>query len=98
MMSKKIFEQVKMSKANFDRVYANNTETIYNVDDEIFFTVCRVKNDINGNPLYKIVIENKEGENINHLYRDKAYRTYKKGYSLLQTYNLSNTLENMFKN
>ncbi|MGL5764569.1 MAG: hypothetical protein ACRCX8_02895 [Sarcina sp.] len=96
MMALNTVKHMNIKEANFDRVYADNKETIYNVDDRIFFTVYRVNNDVNGNPLYKIIIEDKEGNNINHLYKEKAYRTYSKGYSLLQTYNLSNKLENLF--
>lgn len=95
MMSKKVFEHVKVNN-EFNNVYADGTKTIYNLNDVVFFTVCRIKNDINGNPIYKIVIENNEGININNNYKSKAYRTYKSGYSLIKTYNLSSTLKYLF--
>lgn len=60
----------------------------------ITFTIQRVKNDINGNPLYKISFEN----NIIHKkIKGKIGKTYlSKGYTLFQSYNVSSSLENIF--
>jgi hypothetical protein len=67
--------------------------TLYKFND-MYINVYRVKNDINGNPLYHISFYNEREENITKNYRGKIGRYYsKKGYITAQSYNISNTIE-----
>ena len=67
--------------------------TLYKFND-IYINVYRVKNDINGNPLYHIGFYNANMENITENYKGKIGRYYsKKEYITVQSYNISNTIE-----
>lgn len=65
--------------------------TLWQVNKNLFFNVTRKGNDINGNPLYKLVIVDSDLNIINQEYRGKFYRTYK-NYSLIQSYSISDDL------
>lgn len=82
------------SVKDLDRVYADNNDTYYY--NEYQFKIKRVNNDINGNPLYKIQLS-KNFEDITSSLKGLVYRCYpSKKYALIQSYNLSNSLENIF--
>ena len=58
-----------------------------------FYTLERTKNDVNGNPLYRLYLE--AGTPFKHSQR--AYRNYSsKRYYLLQSYDIKNSLERLF--
>ena len=58
-----------------------------------FYTLKRVKNDVNGNPLYRLHLE--AGTGFKH--SKKVYRNYpSKGYYLLQSYNIKDSLKRLF--
>lgn len=58
-----------------------------------FYTLERTKNDVNGNPLYRLHLE--AGTRFKHSQR--AYRNYpNKGYYLLQSYNIKDSLKRLF--
>lgn len=58
-----------------------------------FYTLKRVRNDVNGNPLYRLYLE--AGTPFKH--SERAYRNYSsKGYYLLQSHNIKNSLERLF--
>lgn len=62
----------------------------------IEFTLNKQNNDINGNPMYKISFS--DDKNLCEV-KPYLFRTYtKKGYGIFKSYNLSNSLENMFSN
>ena len=65
--------------------------TLWQVNENLFFNVTRKGNDINGNPLYKLVIVDSDLNIINQEYKGKFYRTYK-NYSLIQSYSISDDL------
>ena len=82
----------------------NNLEEIYYVENnglveynDVVFSIESHNNDVYGNPLYVIRVFDLEGNNIIERYKGKLYRTYtSKGYGLIQSYNLSNSLERIF--
>ena len=82
----------------------NNLEEVYCVADnklveynDVVFSIGSHNNDVYGNPLYVIRVFDLEGNNIIERYKGKLYRTYiTKGYGLIQSYNLSNSLERIF--
>ena len=60
----------------------------------IKFTIQRVKNDINGNPLYKISFKD---NTIQEKLKSKIGKTYlSKGYTVFQSYNLASTIQSIF--
>lgn len=65
--------------------------TLWQVNENLLFNVTRKGNDINGNPLYKLVIVDSDLNIINHEYKGRFYRTYK-DYSLIQSYSISDSL------
>ena len=70
----------------------SDENTLYKFND-LYINVYRVKNDINGNPLYHISFYNKYMENITEIFKGKIGRYYKnKKYITIQSYNLSNTI------
>lgn len=78
------------------KVDKNNTE-IY-VYENYDFTVKRVNNSLNGNKVFKLVL-NRDNENITSELKGYAYRAYvKKGYALMYQYGLYNALKHFFKN
>lgn len=82
--------QIKIT--NLDSIVsAENTLYLYK---GLEINVYRVKNDINGNPLYRISIF-KDGENITENYRGRLGRWNKKKFITIQSYNLSNSIEHM---
>jgi hypothetical protein len=97
-MVKKVIEKNVIEIKSLTAV-TTSENTIYNYSG-YSFTVWRVKNDINGNPIYRIVLS-KDGENLtSELKGNKSiHRAYiKKGFATIQSYSLSNSLENMFNN
>ena len=63
----------------------------YNVN--LFYE--RVKNDIYGNPMYKVIMLDPDNENITYLLKGRAHvtRCYSsKGYALVQSYNIEKDL------
>jgi len=68
--------------------------TLWQVNENLLFNVTRKGNDINGNPLYKVVVIDGDLNIINHEYKGRFYRTYK-DYSLVQSYSLSDSLYNV---
>lgn len=65
--------------------------TLWQVNENLLFNVTRKGNDINGNPLYKVVVIDGDLNIINQEYKGKFYRTYK-NYSLIQSYSISDDL------
>lgn len=72
----------------------NFIDTQYSIQGENeFYTLKRVKNDVNGNPLYRLHLE--AGTPFKHSQR--AYRNYSsKGYYLLQSHNIKDSLKRLF--
>ena len=89
-------EKRKMIKVENLKGIKENKEIIYCYKN-YEFTIERVKNDINGNPLYKILLfEN--AKSINENLKGLVYRCYiNKGYSLIQSYDINKSLENIFE-
>lgn len=72
--------------------------TLYKYEG-ININVYRVKNDVNGNPMYRLTIFDSELNNITHEYKGVDGRYYsKKGFISLQSYNLSNSIEYILNN
>ncbi|GAA0102533.1 hypothetical protein UT300012_32480 [Paraclostridium bifermentans] len=82
---------------NLDSVYANENN-LYKYND-LYIKVWRTKNDINGNPVYRLQIFDTEySSNITENYKGKGYNFYKSGEFLrLKSYNLSNTIGYILK-
>ena len=72
----------------------NFIETQYSIQGENeFYTLERVKNDVNGNPLYRLYLE--AGTRFKH--SERAYRNYSsKRYYLLQSHNIKDSLKRLF--
>ena len=72
----------------------NFIDTRYSIQGENeFYTLERVKNNVDGNPLYRLYLE--AGTEFKHSQR--AYRNYEsKGYYLLQSYDIRDSLERLF--
>jgi len=65
----------------------------YQFNNKIF-TIQRVKNDINGNPVFKIKFNDTESHK---LLKGKIGRTYlNKNYTNFSSYNVADTLESIF--
>ena len=84
---KEVQKMLKNIKDNFiDAQYSIHGENE-------FYTLERVKNDVNGNPLYRLYLE--AGTRFKH--SERAYRNYSsKRYYLLQSHNIKNSLERLF--
>ena len=86
------------------KIVNNLNEVIPNKNTTYFYKnysieLHRVNNDINGNPLYKIELCKDYIYNINSKLKGLVYRCYnKKGYSLIQSYDINKSLENIFNN
>lgn len=79
-----------------DRITAEEN-TLYNFNN-LLINIYRVKNDINGNPIYKLSILDPEGDNITNKFKGTLGSYYNKGeYIRLQSYNISNSLQNILK-
>ena len=90
---------MKNVNQDFTNVIAEHKQPIaYHIEGAaITFTIQRRNNDINGNPLYKVVVFDKNGDNVTADYRGKFYRVYSsKGYALLQSYSISDSLARIF--
>lgn len=75
-------------------VYADNNDTYY--FKEYQFTIIRVKNDINGNPIYKFTLA-KDFAYITEKLKGLVTKCYiSKNYGLIQSYNLESSLVNIF--
>lgn len=75
-------------------VYADNEDVYYY--KEYTFRVKRVKNNVNGNPLYKIQLS-KNFEDATAYLKGLVHRCYpNKKYALIQSYNLSSDLSFIF--
>ena len=72
----------------------NFIDTRYAIHGENeFYTLKRVRNDVNGNPLYRLYLE--AGTPFKH--SERAYRNYSsKRYYLLQSHNIKNSLKRLF--
>ena len=72
----------------------NFIDTKYSIQGENeFYTLERTKNNVNGNPLYRLHLE--AGTRFEH--SERAYRNYEsKGYYLLQSYDIRDSLERLF--
>lgn len=58
------------------------------------FKIERIKNDINGNPLYRIVFYD---FTLHNKIKGKIGKTYmSKGYTVFQSYNVSDSLKSIF--
>lgn len=76
-------------------IYADSNDTYYYKNYQ--FTLVRVNNDINGNPLYKITLS-KDFEYITAQLKGLVTRTYvSKNYGLIQSYNLQDDLKRIFE-
>ena len=84
---KEVQKMLKNIKDNF-------IETQYSIQGENeFYTLERVKNDVNGNPLYRLYLE--AGTRFKH--SERAYRNYSsKRYYLLQSYDVKSSLKRLF--
>ena len=79
---------------NLDEILSSE-KTLYEYNN-MYINVYRTKNDINGNPIYYLRIYDNKYNNITEGYKSKYRKYYKKGeYLRIQSYNLSNTLENI---
>ena len=78
-------------KKDLGSIYSDDkNNTFYYKDYQ--FKVWRINNDINGNPLYKFYLS-KNFESVNAELKGSVYRCYiSKGYSLLQSYNVGETI------
>lgn len=77
-----------------DSVYAADN-TLYSYND-LYINVIRSNNDVYGNPIYRIQLFNESFENVTSYFKGKIGSYYKsKQYLRVQSYNLSNTLENI---
>lgn len=81
-------ENLKGIKASESILYSYNNYEIM---------IYRVNNDINGNPLYRIYLS-ENFESINEKLKGLVYKCYcNKGYSLIQSYDINKSLENIFE-
>ena len=78
-------------KKDLGSIYSDdNNNTFYYKDYQ--FKVWRVDNDINGNPLYKFYLS-KNFESVNYKLKGLVYRCFvSKGYSLIQSYNIGESI------
>lgn len=101
-------KELLFDERNNNRVWEIETledldSLVYSMSDEdtcyykdYTFKVKRVNNDVYGNPLYKFVLC-KDFENITSELKGLVYRAYvTKGYALIQSYNLSSSIESIF--
>ncbi len=73
----------------------SSENTLYKYND-LYINIYRVKNDINGNPMYHASIYDNNKNNISENYKREFVRYYKKGqYLSFQSYNISNKLKNI---
>ena len=87
---------IEIKDNNFFK-YVNIDKYNYYKLNNLYFSIEKYKKDINGNPYYKISIENDRGENINYLYKNKFTRNFLKyGYSIKQSFNIYESLNYIF--
>lgn len=67
--------------------------TLWMVNNNLLFNVTRSNkgHDINGNPLYKVVIIDGDMNIINEQYKKSFYRNYS-DYSIIQSYSISDDM------
>lgn len=77
-----------------DSVYpADNT--LYQFND-MYVSLVRSNNDVYGNPIYRIQLFDLQFNNVTESYKGKVGTYYKaKQFLRVQSYNISNTLENI---
>ena len=90
-------------KKNYELLKVNTLREVVPTEKKLYvynnyeIMIYRVNNDINGNPLYKILLS-KDSMDVNYLLKGLVYRCYKnKGYSLIQSYDITNSLERIFE-
>lgn len=84
------------SLKDLETVYADSKKDIYYYK-EYQFKIWRTKNDINGNPLYRLEL-NRNNRNITRELKGLVKRVnLQKGYGLIQSYSLEDDLSIIFK-
>ena len=85
----------RIIKINNLKEVKENKEVIYNYK-EYNFELYRVKNDINGNPLYRFTLES-NGISKHDCLKGLVYRNYlMSNYALIQSYDINNSLDRIF--
>ena len=85
-------QHVIQVNSNFTNVN-NYNNVLWKVNDNLFFNIANsnTSHDVNGNPLYKIVIVDGDMNIINEQYKKSFYRNYS-DYSIIQSYSISDDM------